>query len=125
MAAGGFTAPDYGDRRRRWTYNYAIGPADFALLITPSDATPLSTTGGTVSQTEQTNTQPATQSDVPLLNQFYFDTTKHDQTVGMPIPWNHRCQARCSTAMLDFVSSFTNYGSAIRRGRRFAGCCGS
>ncbi len=112
MASGGFTAPDSAIVVVDDTYNYAIGPADFTLTITPSDATPLSTTGGTVSQTEQTSSQPATQSDVPLLNQFYFDTTEHDQTVGIAITWNHPVRGSLLDGDLNFVASFTTYGSS-------------
>ena len=112
MAAGGFTAPDSAIVVVDDTYNYAIGPAQFTLTVTPSDATPLSTTGGTVSQTEQTNTQPATTMDVPLLNQFYFDTTAPDQTVGIAITWNHAVRGSLLDGGLNFVAEFTTYGSS-------------
>jgi hypothetical protein len=112
MVAGGFTAPGSAIVVVDDTYNYAIGPADFTLTIAPSDATPLSTTGGTATQTEQTNTQPATQSDVTLLNQFYFDTTAPDQTVGLAITWNHPVRGSVLDGNLDVVATFTTYGAS-------------
>jgi hypothetical protein len=112
MVAGGFTSSDSALVVVDDTYNYAIGPAQFTLTVTTSDATPLSTTGGTVSQTEATNTQPGTLADVPLLDQFYFDTTAPDQTVGLAITWNHPVRGSLLDGDLNFIAEFTTYGSS-------------
>jgi hypothetical protein len=111
MVAGGFTASDTPIVVVDDTYNYAVGPAQFTLTVTTSDATPLSTTGGTATETESTNTQPGALSDVPLLNQFYFDTTAPDQTVGIAITWNHAVRGSLLDGDLNFIAGFTTYGS--------------
>ena len=111
MLAGGFTQTDTPVIVVDDTYNYAIAPADYTLTITTSTAQPLSTTGGTVTEPEQINTQPATTSDVPLLNQFYFDTDTADETVGFKITWNHPVQGSLLDGGLSSIATFTGYAS--------------
>ncbi|MBV8756253.1 MAG: hypothetical protein JO257_03190, partial [Deltaproteobacteria bacterium] len=111
MLAGGFTASDTPVIVVDDTYNYAIAPADYTLTITTSNAQPLSTTGGTVSEPEQTNTQPASLSDVPKLNQFYFDTDAPDQTIGIKLVWNHPVEGSLLDGNLNSIATFTGYAS--------------
>jgi len=85
------------------TYNYALAPVDYTLTIMTSDASPLSATGGTVTETEQAG--PA-----PLLNQFYFDTTAADQTVGLSLAWNHPVRGELFDSGLNVVATFTGLG---------------
>lgn len=100
MVAGGFTTPDSAIVVVDDTYNYALGPAQFTLTVAPNDATPLSTTGGTATQTEQAS------------NQFYFDTTAPDQTVAIAITWNHAVRGSLLDGQLNTVAGFTDYGAS-------------
>lgn len=109
MLAGGFTAADTPVIVVDDTYNYAIAPADYTLTLSTSDAQPLSTTGGTVSEPEQINTQPQTNADVPLLNQFYFDTDTADETVGIKLTWNHAVEGSLLDGNLTGIATFTGY----------------
>lgn len=93
------------------TYNYAIAPVDYTLTVTTSDASPLSTTGGTVTEPEQTNTAPASAGDAPLLDQFYFDTTAADQTVGLSLAWNHAVRGELFDSGLNIVATFSSLGT--------------
>jgi hypothetical protein len=93
------------------TYNYAIAPVGFTLSLATSDALPLSTSGGTVTGTEQTNAAPASAMDVTLLNQYYFDTTTADETVGLALTWNHPVRGALLDGALNAVATFTTYGS--------------
>jgi hypothetical protein len=112
LIAGGFTAAETPIIAVDYTYNYAIAPADYTLTVTTSSAQPLSTTGGTVSETEQINSQPQSNSDVPLINQFYFDTDQADQTVGFKITWNHPVRGSLLDGNLDAIAAFTAYDSS-------------
>jgi hypothetical protein len=111
MLAGGFVANDTPIIAVDDTYNYAIAPADYTLTITTSTAKPLSTTGAAVSETEETNTQPGALADVPLLNQFYFDTDAADETLGFKITWNHPVQGSVLDGSLNLVAGFTGYAT--------------
>ena len=111
MLAGGFTASDTPVIVVDDTYNYAITPADYTLTIATSDAQPLSTTGGTVSEPELINDQPQTNADVPLINQFYFDTDAPDQAVGITLTWNHPVEGSLLDGSLNSIATFTGYAS--------------
>lgn len=111
LLAGGFTATDTPVVVVDDTYNYAIAPADYTLTITTSDAQPLSTTGGTVSEPEQINAQPQSNSDVPKLNQFYFDTDTADETVGITLTWNHPVEGSLLDGSLNSIATFTGYAA--------------
>jgi hypothetical protein len=121
MDVGGVTASDVAVVVIDDTYNYATGSADYTLTVTPSDAQPLSTTGGTVSQTEQINGAPQGASDVPLLGQYYLDVTAADQTIGLSITWNHPVRGALLDGGLQLIASFTSFGSSDPTWTTFAG----
>lgn len=103
------------------TYNYALGPVGYTLAITPTNATALSTTGGAVSQTEQLTHAPASASDVGLLDQFYFNTTFGDQTVGLSIVWNHPVRGGLFDSELNPIATFTGLGGTAATWTQFNG----
>jgi hypothetical protein len=106
MLVGGFDTSDDVVLVVDDLWNYATAPASYTLTARTSNATPLSTNGGTATITEQQFTDPLS------LPQFYFDVAAADQTLGMNLVWNRAVQGSLYNGNLDLVARFTNIGGA-------------
>jgi hypothetical protein len=103
LVAGGFNTTDTTVIVVDHIYNYALAPAAYRLTVTRSDASPLSRTGGTVSQMETTFFS----TDLSQFNVFSYDVAAANEIDGIDIAWNHPVDGILTDRDLNIVGQFT------------------